>query len=176
MKTPASTKIMIHENSKEAEPDIFQELNSTQILLILPDPSVSFQLEYWLIWLRCKYWKEITKSWEFFSIRVCACIYMFSSLGMFINFYRIWAILEFKVLVLSYFLLLASTLLIADFLLTATVGRCSGDQYVFWRYSSARPLQENLSSKFFTYHPKERPILPNTGKYLNVLHSFLKAE
>lgn len=77
MKTPASTKIMIRENPKEAEPDIFRELNSTQILLILPDPSVSFQLEYWLMWLRCKYWKEITKSWGFFSSFVYVYVYVY---------------------------------------------------------------------------------------------------
>jgi len=74
---------MIHENPKEAESDIFQELDSSQMLLILPDPNVSFELEHWFMWLRCKYRKEMTKSYIFSNsyvyvyvhVQVHMCVY-----------------------------------------------------------------------------------------------------
>lgn len=37
---------VIHENTKEAASDVFQELYGLQILLILPDPHMSFELEH----------------------------------------------------------------------------------------------------------------------------------
>lgn len=65
---------MIHENPKEAESDVFQELYSLQILLILPDPNMSFELEHWL---RCKYWKEMFTSWFGFSSDPYIYVYMY---------------------------------------------------------------------------------------------------
>lgn len=76
MKTPASAKTMIHENPEEAESDIFQELDSSQILLTLPDPNVSFELENYLTWLRCEYWKETTKSVFFSNSYVYMYVYV----------------------------------------------------------------------------------------------------